>query len=454
MPDAAVIGHALKLPPRRAVRYFRSKGYEITHDWWEMQNVAHAKAFTVAQASRMDILESVRRQMTRALEKGMSEAEFLRNMEPNLKKLGWWGKEIVVGPDGGAKVVQLGSPHRLKTIFRTNMRSAWSHGRYRQHMKNVRSRPYWMYVAVMDSHTRESHAAMNGRVFRYDDPIWRTLYPPNGFNCRCRVEALTADEVKEMGLVVSTSGDALRQVKQELGIDKRTGEVINVDGTAYTFKGKDGKSHVLSPDPGWNYNPGKAQTQYDSLGIDMVDDVVLAGQKGWKDLGLPDRLPLTPAPAPLRLKGVKSHTERESLWLSAMKAADVEEIAYTRDDGIKDIIWNKVRTPDGATDVLLTKTFIDHVADKKSREEFINYVIPTLKDPGEVWVTALERQERTIYRRHFLASYPQDSRAMVMAVQESKDGGLAWTFFPAREGRVNELRHGHLLYRRPTGDEK
>ena len=35
---------------------------------------------------------------------------------------GWWGKQTVVGPDGRPQVAKLGSPRRLKTIFRTNLR--------------------------------------------------------------------------------------------------------------------------------------------------------------------------------------------------------------------------------------------------------------------------------------------------------------------------------------------
>ena len=34
----------------------------------------------------------------------------------------------------------------------------------------------------------------------------------------------------------------------------------------YHFRTKDGKRHVLTPDPGWNYNPGKAQTLFDPEG--------------------------------------------------------------------------------------------------------------------------------------------------------------------------------------------
>ena len=226
MPDTVDLAHAIRLTPRQAVRYFKSKGYDFDWNWWETLEEAHAKSFVVAKATRLDVLSSLRRQLDRAIEKGISEAEFLRNMEPNLKRLGWGGKQVIVDPSGGAEVVQLGSPHRLKTIFRTNMNTAFAHGTYRRQMAAAHLRPYWMYVAVMDTLTRPEHAALNDKVFRYDDPIWRTLYPPNGFNCRCRVVALTGAEVKARGLVIESSKRRLSDVTLEAGVDKRTGEVV------------------------------------------------------------------------------------------------------------------------------------------------------------------------------------------------------------------------------------
>ncbi len=120
------------------------------------------------------------------------------------------------------------------------------------------SRPYWVYRSVMGQHTRPTHAAMNGMVFRADDPIWRSHYPPNGFNCQCSVYALTAAEVEEEGLIIHDSADHLHLVTQDAGLDKRTGEVRQADGWAFSFKDRTGKSHVMTPDPGWSYNPGFA----------------------------------------------------------------------------------------------------------------------------------------------------------------------------------------------------
>lgn len=96
-------------------------------------------------------------------------------------------------------MVQLGSPWRLNTIYRTNMQSSMMAGRWQRFYENRRNRPYLQYIAVMDAATRHSHAELHGKIFHIDDPIWNTIYPPNGFNCRCRVRALTAAQAKQRG---------------------------------------------------------------------------------------------------------------------------------------------------------------------------------------------------------------------------------------------------------------
>ncbi|WP_237043784.1 phage minor head protein [Pseudomonas aeruginosa] len=58
------------------------------------------------------------------------------------------------------------------------MQSAYMAGRYAAAYEARETHPYWMYVAVMDGVTRPSHAALHGKVFRWDDPIWQHITPP------------------------------------------------------------------------------------------------------------------------------------------------------------------------------------------------------------------------------------------------------------------------------------
>jgi len=245
---------AFGMPPKDAVSYFRSKGYEISDRWQEVWAEAHAKAFTVAKAMRMDVLTSIRAEVDKALAEGITERQFIDHLTPRLKALGWWGKQTWVDTQGTARNVQLGSPHRLKLIYRQNLQTAYMAGRYRRQLSASRTHPYWMYVAVMDSRTRPAHAALNGRVFRWDDPIWQYLYPPNGWGCRCRVRMLTARQVERMGLQVEQGEGYIETFETDAGFDERTGEVYQVQHMRAALP--DGRS--MSPDVGWAYNPGAA----------------------------------------------------------------------------------------------------------------------------------------------------------------------------------------------------
>lgn len=197
-------------PPERIVSAFRGKGYRFSFDWREVWQAEHARAFTVAKAMRDDVLNLLRQGMDLAITEGWSERRFLTEMTPRLQKLGWWGKAMLEDPlTGELHEVQLGSPWRLKTIYRTNHATAFARGRYATQKASAERRQFWMYDAMNDSKTRDSHRALDNRVYRHDDPIWAQIYPPNGWNCRCQVRALTEREVRDMGLEVKTSAEAL-----------------------------------------------------------------------------------------------------------------------------------------------------------------------------------------------------------------------------------------------------
>ncbi|WP_237043568.1 phage minor head protein [Pseudomonas aeruginosa] len=123
------------------------------------------------------MLQDIRDALVENLERGETLRDFKRNLRPTLEAKGWWGRQVVVAPDGGAEVAQLGSPRRLDTIYQTNMQSAYMAGRYAAAYEARETHPYWMYVAVMDGVTRASHAALHGKVFRWDDPIWQHITP-------------------------------------------------------------------------------------------------------------------------------------------------------------------------------------------------------------------------------------------------------------------------------------
>lgn len=260
-PSPADLAAMFDLTPERAVQYLESKGYAITWDWRQMLDHAHDQAFTVAKAMRLDLLSDIRAALETALQSGQTLKQFTANLQPVLQAQGWWGKPIIVDSQGEAEQVQLGSPQRLKTIYQTNLQSAYMAGRKAAMEETSDTHPYWMYTGIQDGKTRTSHSALIGKVFRHDDPIWSAIFPPNGFNCRCRVIALTEAAVRRLGLTVDSSEGRSYSDTVELGPDKRTGEIRTSTVTVLRTTDAAGRPVLFRTDPGFNHAPGSRTAQ-------------------------------------------------------------------------------------------------------------------------------------------------------------------------------------------------
>jgi SPP1 gp7 family putative phage head morphogenesis protein len=255
-PETPDLGYAVTLPPEKAIAYFQQKGWRISWDWHDTLQEAHARAFTIARMADLDLLRDVRAALDIALREGKSERWFINTITPGLQERGWWGKEEVEVRPGETREVQLGSPQRLKLIYRQNMQSAYMAGRFAEMKRLARSRPYWQYVAVLDSRTRPTHAAMHGKVYRHDDPVWSYLYPPNDWNCRCRVRALSQAALDRLDLGTDSSEGKRRRKTSDLGVDWTSGEIRRIEVNGLRIIGDDGKPTTFWPGPGFSYNPG------------------------------------------------------------------------------------------------------------------------------------------------------------------------------------------------------
>ncbi len=246
-PDLA---YAIGLQPEEAIRYFQSKGYAIGFKWEDVWQEAHARAFTAAGVMKVDVLQDIRGALDKALSDGKTFAEFKKDLMPTLERKGWLGKGYLVDEQTGEIQGKRLTPRRLDTIFRTNMQSAYMAGRFATQLENVDDRPYWEYVAVMDNRTRPAHRVLNGRVYRYDDPFWKTFYPPNGYRCRCRVRTRSRGDVDRLDLAPSSSEGQLTEVDQVIN---RGGETRPTVAYRDPITGKN-----FTADPGFGFNAGQA----------------------------------------------------------------------------------------------------------------------------------------------------------------------------------------------------
>jgi len=211
------------LPMAEAQQFWRDKVSLSPGQFYRLGDEAKTRAFAVSGIAKGDELTTVFQAMQKAIDKGTTLNDFQKDCAAIFEKRGWTGKRA----------------WRIDNIFRTNIQTAYSVGRYRQMMEVADVRPFWQYSAVNDSRTRPTHAALNGKVFPFDHPFWKTWYPPNGFRCRCGVVTLSQREMERDKLTAETDDPTGKLIEP---IDPKTGYKM--------------PARLLMPDPGFASNPG------------------------------------------------------------------------------------------------------------------------------------------------------------------------------------------------------
>src|SRR5574343_692701 len=255
-PQRPELKALFELPPQDAIDYLKNKGFKIGWDWHETLDDAHSRAFTVAKVARIDILQDIRKSLITALESGQGFEKWKDNITPVLQDKGWWGRKTVINPEGKEQDVQLGSPRRLRTIYDTNMQSAFSAGRYKAMLAGSDTRPYWEWRHVTISNPRKQHLALNGQLFRFDDPFWSVAYPPSEWGCKCRVIARSNREVADKEIL---SSEGYRtEVTEKVGTDRNTGADVFAKRTQFNIPTKSGETLSFAPAAGFNGSPASS----------------------------------------------------------------------------------------------------------------------------------------------------------------------------------------------------
>jgi len=175
-----------------ALQYAHSKKVVLPDEFYSMDLKTRQMATTVSFLSSLEQAESVINSLNKTLASGGTFNDFQKLVAES---------EIVL------------PKHYLDNVFRTNIQSAYSHGRWQQQQRNKDKRQYLMYSAINDSRVRPAHLALNRIVLPIDHPFWLTHYPPLGFRCRCTVIALTEKQALKYGI---TPDDKLPEVAEAL----------------------------------------------------------------------------------------------------------------------------------------------------------------------------------------------------------------------------------------------
>lgn len=179
----------LSLPFDEAIEEFGRKAIMSPEEFRRLSDAARTRAFTATRLASDGLRQHAYDLLTEALKQGTTYREFAAQLA---------AEEVSLG-------VTPSSPYYVETVFRTNVQSAYGAGRYRQITSPVvaAARPFVEYRTAQDSRVRPSHAALDGTVFRQDDPNWSRYAPPNGYNCRCGIVTLRERDVDRSRVVAA-----------------------------------------------------------------------------------------------------------------------------------------------------------------------------------------------------------------------------------------------------------
>lgn len=263
--------------PAKAIKYLKDKGLKPSFSYEEVWKEEHNNAFTVAKMLETDLLRETHALLTDSIKSGKTYAQFVAELRPELIEKGWWGKRERTNPKTGKiEIVQLGSNHRLKTIYQTNMRQAYGAGHWQRIEKNKETHPYLVYELGASIEHRLEHSQWAGLTLPVDHKFWKTHYPQNGWGCHCRVRQVskaTYEKLLKKGLTI-----------REQELDKNglpTGRFTKKKIAIKTKAPKIEKREVLNKhtgeimavpkgiDAGFDYNPGLTTDRTKSLATQL-----------------------------------------------------------------------------------------------------------------------------------------------------------------------------------------
>lgn len=176
-----------------ALKFAEERKIVLPNEFYSLDLKTRQLATTVRFLSSIEQIETVINAVNKSIAEGTTFNDFKKLLAEN---------EIVL------------SEHYLKNVFRTNIQTAYGHGRWIQQQRNKANCPYLMYSAIDDGRVRPSHLALNRIIRHIDDPFWLKFYAPWDFMCRCSVIALTEAQARKLGI---TSDEDLPVIADNLG---------------------------------------------------------------------------------------------------------------------------------------------------------------------------------------------------------------------------------------------
>jgi SPP1 gp7 family putative phage head morphogenesis protein len=158
-------------------------------------------AFAVAKATQLKVTSRVQKAVARAIDTGLETESIISSITK-------------VAKEAGEEMADWSRSY-AETVWRTNMSTAYSAGRFRQMADPAVA--YAIGGLMFDgptspsTGTRPNHAAAVGLIGAADDPGWQVIAPPLGYNCRHSLSLISWGDCKRRGLVLADG--SIRRMK-------------------------------------------------------------------------------------------------------------------------------------------------------------------------------------------------------------------------------------------------
>jgi hypothetical protein len=381
-PRATAAGRPL--PFREAIAFFRQKTPMPSATWTDFWQEKHDSAFVVAGAMRQELVDDFFTTIDRLRSQGKGYGTFLQEFDRIVAQHGWQYN----GSRGW----------RSRVIWRTNMRTSYQAGRYRQMKEVAERRPYWEYHhSDFVADPRPHHVALDGTILPHDHPFWDTHYPPNGWGCQCYVTTHSRQDLEREGRTVSADPQVRWEDVTVGSRGPRPQQIRVPEGI----------------DPGWAYAPGRAWTR--ALVPEPLDGGVLPASGGSVSARPAWPVPRV-APASKILPAGLEEIEYVRRFLGEFGVGEDDRYTYYS-DVLGDLLLisdDLFRGRDGTWKVL-----------KRGRERHILLLADTIKEPDEIWLDEARFGGRSTLRRRYLARWAVEG-SEIPAVSVFETGPVGW----------------------------
>ena len=285
----------------------------------------------------------------------------------------------------------------LETEYQSAMRIGSSSREYYSMLEAKDVFPFWEYLTVEDEHVRDSHKLLHGVILPYNDPLWNIIFPPNGWNCRCRVRSKMKHQVEGVDFDAMRARVSEHLASPEFALAKKQGWDVNRADLGVAFTSNQQYISSFSDEPG-----------------------ITLQKLGPEDYGL------------------KVYDEAKMSASSSAPSFDGKLEDFIKDlevlDG-KSVIRDYKNRP-----LLLSSEFLKQADDATSD---LLAVIQTYKTPDEVWInnqTGKELEDLVAIK------YFKDKTLVTLTKIINGTASKVYKWLTADESAIQQIRKGLLIY--------